>query len=131
MRELLFRARRIDNGKWVEGHYFKNENGTFIFTFPYHANYAGISIMEKVEPETVCQCTGLKDKNGKKIWENDIVEIAGEDGWFLLNWDEDTARFTMDGYRLTVDFNNYWSNEIEVVSNIFANPELVGKEMEE
>lgn len=78
-----------------------------------------------VKKETVCRCSGLEDKNGNLIWENDIVEIGNEDGYFSVDWDEDVARFAMNGIGLTVDFDNYWSYEVEVVGNKFDNPKLL------
>ena len=68
---------------------------------------------------------GFTDKNGKKIWENDIVEFPDEDGYFKCEWEEDTARFVVNVDGLTVDFDNYWSYEVEVVGNIVDNPELL------
>lgn len=79
----------------------------------------------EINIETLCQCTGLTDKNGKKIWENDIIELPGEDGYFVCEWQEDTARFVLNGEGLTVDFDNYWSYEVEVIGNIFDNPDLL------
>ena len=136
MREILFKAKRIDNGEWVEGYVFDDGIidskrmfvGGFVIT-EYKGTAddkgnVGINFHE-VNPDTVCQYTGLTDTNGNKIWENDIVEIPNEYEYFLLEWEEDTARFVMNGDRLTVDFDNYWSYEVEVIGNAFDNPELL------
>lgn len=74
MREILFKAKRIDDGKWVEGYYQKrydllgNEEHLI-----FHADSYKVWEYAEVDPETICQYTGLCDKNGKKIWEGDII----------------------------------------------------------
>ena len=120
MRVILFKAKRKDNGEWVEGDVMHEPYGACI---QYCDNKKRTKVV--VIPDTICQYTGLTDKNGNKIWENDIVEVIGEEGYFTCEWDDDTARYVLSGDGLTVDFDNCWSHEIEVVGNILDNPELL------
>ena len=132
MREIIFKAKRKDNGEWVEGYYLNIAKiNHFICTGKIKLDGAVKGIiapeMHAIDPDTLCQHTGLTE-NGKKIWENDIVEIASEDGYFLCEWDDDTARYNLNGDGLTVDFDNYWSYEVEIVGNIFDNADLLEAE---
>lgn len=126
-REILFKAKRIDNGEWVEGQYVYITNPLTEDGKPIkHLICNGTNIFnDLIDSDTICQCTGLTDKNDKKIWENDIVELPDEEGYFTCKWEEDAARFVMNGDGLTVDFDNYWSYQTEVIGNIFDNPELL------
>lgn len=126
-REILFKAKRIDNGEWVEGQYVYITNPLTEDGKPIkHLICNGTNIFnDLIDSDTICQCTGLTDKNDKKIWENDIVELPDEEGYFTCKWEEDAARFVMNGDGSTVDFDNYWSYQTEVAGNIFDNPELL------
>lgn len=126
-REILFKAKRIDNGEWVEGQYAYTTNPLTEDGKPIkHLICNGTNIFnDLIDPVTLCQYTGLTDKDGKKIWENDIVELPDGEGYFTCEWEEGTARFVMNGDGLTVDFDNYWSYQTEVAGNIFDNPELL------
>ena len=131
MREILFRAKRIDNGEWVEGYLIQSpymgEVRSWISTpedktrLRAIATYYGDWRAVEVLTETICQYTGLTDKNGNKIWENDVVEIPGEGDCFKVMWSDTEARYEMQSDSLVVDFDNYWSYEVEVIGNTFDN----------
>lgn len=78
MREILFKAKRKDNGEWVEGYYQKkydllgNEEHLI-----FHADSYTVWEYAEIDPETLCQFTGLCDKNRNKIWKNDILMCHG------------------------------------------------------
>lgn len=71
------------------------------------------------------QYIGVDEKNGKEIYEKDIVTVDGEDEYFVVEWDSDTARFVMNSETLTVDFDNYWGNQVEVIGNVYENADLL------
>ena len=126
-REILFKAKRKDNGEWVEGYYVYCRKRHYIL--PVLNTTIGYDEREdewiEIDPATICQYTGLTDKNGNKIWGNDILKLPGEDGYFTCEWEGDTARFVFNGDGLTVDFDNYWAYEVEVTENIFDNADLL------
>lgn len=134
MREILFRAKRMDNEKWVEGNYVEKYDllGKRHLIL-YVDNYVRWKCVEIV-PETLCQFTGLYDKNGKKIWENDILmahldESYPEDAtyetveWNVAGWVAHEANSTDRQYLDEFDLKHF-----EVVGNIFDNPELLQEE---
>lgn len=128
MKEELFKAKRKDNGEWIQGSLLVLDDGSYrIATSCLIGDFENVLTVcaYDVDPDTVCQCTGLTDKNGNKIWDNDVVQVPREDEYFRIEWNEDTASYVMNSNTLTVTFDNYWSHEVEVIGNIFDNKELL------
>lgn len=141
MREILFRAKRIDNGEWAEGYLFDDGMAEVEHYFvgkivvePYKGtacddwDITGIDFCE-VNPETLCQYTGMVDKNGKRIWENDIVkhEISGIIG--TVKWyEEDYVGWCVDDVYVgkQQSTNEMWS-ECEVIGNVFDDKHLLAE----
>lgn len=129
-REILFKAKRKDNGEWVEGQYAYTANPLTEDGKPIkHLICNGTNIFnDLIDPETLCQYTGLTDKNGKKIWENDIVYTFEESSKsFLINvikFEEGCFKVFAKCY-LPMHLDNYTKSDFEVIGNIFDNPELL------
>ncbi|EAC7449674.1 YopX family protein [Listeria seeligeri] len=137
MRPIEFRAQNI-NGAWVFGNFniLKEKLGNVtvgnVTAGSYISNSAGAPFAYKVRPETVSQFTGLTDENGKKIFEGDIVEIIEIDAFGNLDWNRLKGKVMFsEGAWLVTDSGSFaiplWSeiNEIEVIGNIYENPELL------
>lgn len=80
------------------------------------------------EDMILMQYTGFNDRCGKEIYENDIVYVTGEDENATIEWDEETARFTIHFDGWIADFDNYYGKELEVRGDKYNNPELLGGE---
>lgn len=132
----LFKAKRLDNGEWVTGSLITCEDGTCKIAKRYLDDSANIAILicvYDVDRDTICQCTGLKDKNGKLIWENDIVNCLTEECCGCIGWNESEAGFyfnvLLEDGRFEEEYIYDYQDGIEVVGNIFDNPELLESEI--
>lgn len=133
----LFRAKRIDNGEWVEG-FFLNiaKINAFICTgkIKLDGTLKGIIAPEMyaVDPSTICQCTGATDKNGNQIWENDFMvghldNIFPEDATYVrVMWHNNGFCTHQNGYDDDYEIlEEFDQNIFEVCGNVFDNPELM------
>lgn len=138
MREILFKAKSVYDGEWVEGYYIRDQ---------YHIGGKDIIFYRKdsdrftvytniIDIETLCQFTGLCDKNGNKIWENDIFQytdetmVAQRD---LIEYNETHASFVRLHNTEKLGLQYLWIDEAtcnhgEVIGNIFDNKELLQEE---
>ena len=131
----LYRAKRTDNGEWVEGLLARYDERFEV------ANIVSNEILIPVIASTICQCTGLKDKNGKLIWENDIVKkefytdydaFANSEEYIGVVKYEDCAwcvSYERDGHKcnspifMAMEYHD--AEHFNVIGNIFDNPELL------
>ena len=128
MRDILFKAKRKDNGEWVEGGYsYCANDDTHYVTVMGKDNISHIGFHQQVDPNTICQYTGLTDKNGNKIWENDVVEYRDcTNEKYVVAWEASKAMFEHQQYSCSImNFDELSGMEVEVIGNIFDNPELL------
>ena len=133
----LYKAKRLDNREWVQGALFDGEShciiGQEIKFSPYIEHECKI-VGYEVDRSTICQCTDLKDKNGKLIWENDVVR--DENGnFYKAIWQNNHYQFSWVCVKSDVFFTgvkwdlwSFKSFEIEVIGNIFDNKKLLESE---
>lgn len=129
MREIKFRGKRIDNGEWIEGDLLRMNGHTFIFPDPAPK---GID-KYKVDPETVGQYTGLKDRNGREIYEGDIlafVEMDDPKAFFVtVEWDERLCCIYLKHINCHgPDRHGFFPNCYTLEANIHDNPDLINPE---
>ena len=138
MREILFRAKAINrdkgyhrtnykNGDWVYGLITRLYDERFENLPAEMTNENGVSGIE-IDHNTICQYTGLKDKNGRKIWEGDVVRCMDTIG--KVGWNETHLAYTiladMKGNMQYFYLDESLSNCTEVIGNIFDNADLLG-----
>lgn len=136
----LFKAKRVNNGEREIGSLIALPTGEYEISNKCNnppdcePMWDKVVITHKVDPTTICQCTGLKDKNGNLIWENDIVKDE-QGNLYKAFWQSNYYQFSWVCVKSEIfligakwDLWRFKSSEIEVVGNIFDNPELLESE---
>ncbi len=138
MREILFKAKRIDNGEWVEGYYAIaiDKRGIRQHNILVADHSLGYFKWYVIDENTLCQYTGLTDKNGKKIWENDVViydnspynvYCTPHKGQIVCRNGSLCFKYFWYGVNYQSLFSDiFFETKCEVIGNIFDNPELLG-----
>lgn len=126
MREILFRGKRKDNGEWVYGWYCRYPFGKWPLKdaiIPSEEAESGCFRFVEVDPATVGQYTGLTDRNGKKIFEGDVVAYQ-DYGNLVVVWDDGTFQLMREDtfYDMLDHYTTVFS---VVIGNIHDNPELL------
>lgn len=139
MRDILFRGKRLDNGEWVEGDYFRKyiydryDNGSLHHLIGWQVtdnDGEKFNDYEDVDPDTVGQYTGLQDKNGKEIWEGDIVMAETNDEDHPMSELPFVIVFSDGAFCIAEDEESPWAPidtfmDMEVIGNIHDNPDLL------
>lgn len=158
MREILFKAKRKDSGEWIEGSLIDLDvdSGYCYIVPPYKKasilpiNFLITDRMKLVDPKTLCQFTGLCDKNGKRIWEGDIISYQRDNDDCPFPNKDTKKRFGKvfyQGFRSTFAIgmgrngsrsinDDLWKyvqngNRVDAIGNRFDNPELLQEESDE
>ena len=135
----LFKAKRTDNEEWVTGSLITCEDGTCKIATRYLDDSANIAILicvYDVDRDTICQCTGIPDKNSKVAYEHDIIETPvgnAKIAWSCSKSPTDNHinvgfevvfldAIANDNYRHDL---GYWIGKSEVIGSVFDNPELL------
>ena len=133
MREALFRGKRIDNGEWIEGALLEWMGRVFIVgeVLDYDTEYIAPEWWRVVDPDTIGQFTGLLDKNGRRVFEGDVVkDMAGDT--FTVFYNSAHCAFLCEYQTNSFKRQGFWKMDnqcslgIEVISTIHDQPEKEG-----
>ena len=135
MREIKFRGFRTVQKDWVYGNLIVDENGTkyivennLFSADVHHLVYDPTDEPAFIDQKTVSQYTGMNESTGKEIYEGDIVRTSdNDDELAVVEWDDEDLRFTVTHGNVVNGLGEeYYPREVEVVGNIYDNPELLG-----
>lgn len=121
-REIKFRGKNEPLNIFVYGYYFYSEKEDKHYIIGESEDYGFQKI--KVIPETIGQFIALKDKNGNKIYEGDVVEY--DDDLYRVRWSNAAAKYVIDDQMLSYDLGELYTEELEVIGTVYEDLEWVG-----
>ena len=145
-REILFKAKLKDwktnpeHNRWIEGFYLNRKETTYCFKDDYekypvktlhfiaeeHMTDWGLPNtfgLYEIDPDTLCQYTGIDDKKDNKIWENDIVKAYND--VYTVKWNELSFRYELKSDGFDCELGHFFDDELKVIGNIFDNKEIL------
>lgn len=112
IRKIKFKAKRLDNGEWVEGD-LKHSTSYIGIGYPSSA-FPDVPVVHRVDPSSVCQFTGLKDCKGNEIWEHDLIHFVGYKPTAEVIWSEENYAFMVASENEPL----YWLSDVLEIGKI-------------
>lgn len=95
IRTIKFKAKRLDNGEWVKGYFYEENDNTYIIENRQKESMLNRNVTHKVDPSTVCQFTGAKDCDGTSIYEHDLLRSEKTDSTYEVVWNQGNSSFSL------------------------------------
>lgn len=95
MREIKFKAKRLDSGEWCEGYFYEENGNTYIIENRQKESMLNRNVTYEVDSETVCQFTGAKDCDGTSIYEHDLLRSEKTDSTYEVVWNQGNSSFSL------------------------------------
>lgn len=114
LRSIRFKAKRLDNGEWVCGYFYEENDNTYIIENRQKESMLNRNITYEVDPSTVCQYTGLADCEGKELFEHDLIHFVGFTHTAEVIWSECNYAFMV----ASENKHSYWLSDVPEIGKI-------------
>lgn len=127
MREIKFKAKRLDNREWCEGYFYEENGNTYIIENRQKDSILNRNVTHQVDPKTICQFTGAKDCDGTSIYEHDLLRSEKTDSTYEVVWNQGNSSFSLINTEVPVLYPTntmgrmLHNRRLKVVGNKFDN----------